>query len=60
MLIITTEHRLVALALAVKDGMPQSRRLDAPTRRGMTVQEIVAELLADRPSVFEGRIDRVI
>ena len=60
MLIVAAEHRLVTLALVVKNGMAEGRWINASIRRPQAIQNIIAELLADRASILKRRIDRVI
>ena len=59
-LIVTPQIGLVPLALIVKDRMAERRWLDASIRRRVAIQDIVAELLADRASVFERRVHGLI
>ena len=51
---------LIALALIVKDRMPQRRRLDTPIGRRITVEGIVAALLANRAAVLKGWVHRLV
>ena len=60
MLIVTSQIGLIALALIVKDRMPERRRLDAPIGRRKAVEGIVAELLADRAAVLERGVHRLV
>src|SRR5262249_2539188 len=60
MLIVTAQIGLIALALIVKDRMAERRRFDAAIGRGIAVQDIVADLLANRAAVLERRVHGLV
>ena len=53
MLVIAADERLIPFALAMKHRMAQRRRLDAPVRRRMAVENIEPEFFADCSAIFE-------
>src|SRR5262249_5512807 len=60
MLIVTAQIELIELALIVKYRMAQLRRYDAAIGRGIAVQDIVADLLANRAAVLERRVHGLV